>query len=34
VIGGTPYVAADRIEQDEIVIVRLLHGAQRWPSRM
>jgi plasmid stabilization system protein ParE len=34
VIGGTPYVAAYRIEQDEIVIGRLLHGAQRWPTRL
>jgi toxin ParE1/3/4 len=34
VVGGTPYVIAYRIEADALVILRLLHGAQRWPRRL
>jgi toxin ParE1/3/4 len=34
VVSGTPYVVAYRVERDAVVILRLLHGAQRWPSRM
>jgi toxin ParE1/3/4 len=34
VVGGTPYVIAYRIETDALVILRLLHGAQRWPRRL
>jgi len=34
VISGTPYVIAYRVEPDAVVIVRLLHGAQRWPSML
>ena len=33
VVHGTPYIAAYRIEHDRIVILRVLHGAQRWPKR-
>ncbi len=33
VVGGTPYLIAYRVEADTVVIIRLLHGAQRWPSR-
>lgn len=33
-IVGTPYVIAYRIEPDAVVILRLLHGAQRWPRRL
>ena len=34
VVGGTPYVVAYRLESEGIVILRLLHGAQRWPDRL
>lgn len=34
VIGGTPYVVVYRLERDAVVILRLLHGAQRWPPGM
>ena len=34
VISGTPYVITYRVERDAVVILRLLHGAQRWPSDM
>jgi toxin ParE1/3/4 len=30
-INGTPYVVVYRIERSAVVILRLLHGAQRWP---
>jgi toxin ParE1/3/4 len=32
VVGGAPYVVADRIERGGIVILRVLHGAQNWPA--
>ena len=32
VVGGTPYVILYRVEESAVVILRLLHGAQRWPS--
>ena len=31
-IARTPYVIAYRIRQDEIQILAVLHGAQRWPT--
>ena len=33
VISRTPYLVVYRFEEvaDQILIVRLLHGAQRWP---
>ena len=34
VISGTPYVVAYRVEADAVVILRLLHGAQRWPAEL
>ncbi len=33
VIGKTPYILIYRIEDDVILIVRLLHGAQQWPPK-
>lgn len=30
VVPGTPYIVAYRVEQAAVVILRLLHGAQRW----
>lgn len=34
VVSGTPYVVAYRIEPSAVVILRLLHGAQRWPNAL
>jgi toxin ParE1/3/4 len=31
VVTGTPYVVVYRVERAAVVILRLLHGAQRWP---
>ena len=28
---GTPYVVMYRIEQSVVLVLRILHGAQRWP---
>ena len=34
VIVRTPYIAAYRIKGKTIQILRILHGAQRWPKRI
>jgi toxin ParE1/3/4 len=34
VISGTPYVIAYRVEPAAVVILRLLHGAQKWPRQL
>ena len=34
VINRTPYIAAYRIIGDTIRILRILHGARRWPDDM
>lgn len=31
VVTGTPYIVVYRIEPTAAVILRVLHGAQRWP---
>ena len=31
VVARLPYIVVYRIDDDEIVILRVLHGAQRWP---
>ena len=31
VVVGTPYVVVYRIEQRVVLVLRILHGAQRWP---
>ncbi len=31
VVSGSPYVIAYRIEPTAVVILRLLHGSQKWP---
>ena len=33
VIAGTSYIAAYRLTKDGIKILRVLHGARRWPER-
>jgi toxin ParE1/3/4 len=32
VINRSPYIVVYRIKKDRIEIIRLLHGAQRWPQ--
>ena len=34
VVSGTPYVIAYRAEPGAVVILRVLHGAQRWPAEL
>ncbi|TGQ12031.1 MULTISPECIES: type II toxin-antitoxin system RelE/ParE family toxin [unclassified Mesorhizobium] len=34
VIVGTPYVAAYQLTEGRIRILRVLHGAQRWPDNL
>lgn len=33
VVVGTPYIVVYRVEAPVVVILRVLHGAQRWPAR-
>ncbi len=30
-VAGTPYVVVSRVEPTAVVVLRILHGAQRWP---
>lgn len=32
VVVGSPYVVVYRIEATVVLVLRVLHGAQRWPS--
>lgn len=32
VIAGAPFIAVYRVVVEEVQIIRVLHGAQRWPS--
>ena len=34
VIAGTPYIAAYRVASDIVTILRVLHGARRWPRAL
>ena len=31
VVLGTPYIVIYRVESSAVVVLRVLHGAQRWP---
>lgn len=33
VISGTPYIAAYLVGEDEVAILAIVHGAQRWPDQ-
>ncbi len=33
VVTGTPFIVVYRIEPATLVILRVLHGAQRWPPQ-
>jgi toxin ParE1/3/4 len=32
-ISGTPYIIIYRVKNEELEIIRVLHGAQQWPSK-
>jgi toxin ParE1/3/4 len=34
VISGTPYIDAYRVAEDRVRILRILHGAQKWPDEL
>lgn len=34
IINGTPYIAAYVVTAERIRILRVLHGAQRWPDEL
>ena len=33
-IDGTPYIVAYRIKGNVVEVLRVIHGAQRWPRRL
>ena len=33
VVAGTPYIVIYRVGRERIDILRVVHGAQRWPPR-
>jgi addiction module RelE/StbE family toxin len=33
IVGGTPWLIVYRVRADAIEIIRVLHGAQRWPPQ-
>jgi toxin ParE1/3/4 len=33
-VTGTPYIAAYRIIEDTLEVLRVIHGARRWPKKM
>ncbi len=34
IINRTPFIAAYLVMEDSIIILRVLHGAQRWPKKL
>jgi len=34
VVAGTPYIVPYRLKVDEVQILRVYHGARRWPKRL
>ena len=34
VVTGTPYIVAYRFAADVLTVLRLLHGARRWPRKL
>jgi toxin ParE1/3/4 len=34
VVPGTPHIVGYRIEGTAVAVLRVLHGARRWPERM
>jgi toxin ParE1/3/4 len=34
VVSCTPYIVAYRVVVSDVIVLRILHGAQRWPTRL
>lgn len=34
VISGTPFIAAYRVTKSAVSILRILHGARKWPEKL
>lgn len=34
VVRGTPYIIGYRLDPGRVVILRVMHGAQRWPNKL
>jgi toxin ParE1/3/4 len=34
VVSHMPYIVAYKVAAGEVIILRILHGAQRWPTRL
>ena len=34
VVPGTPYIVVYRVVREEVHLLRVFHGAQRWPKRL
>jgi toxin ParE1/3/4 len=34
VFPGTPYIVAYRVAASEVIVLRILHSAQQWPTRL
>ena len=34
VVSGTPYIVAYRVSGEVVQIIRVLHGAQQWPTSL
>jgi len=34
IVAGTAYIIPYRVAADEVQILRVLHGARKWPSRL
>jgi toxin ParE1/3/4 len=34
IITGTPYIVPYRVRDDTVEILRMFHGAKRWPERL
>ena len=34
VVAGTPYIAPYRVRSDRVEVLRVFHGARKWPKRL
>ena len=34
IVNRTPYIAAYLVSEDSVIILRILHGAKRWPKKL
>jgi len=33
VVGGTPFIAVYRVRENEVIVLRVFHGARRWDDK-